>query len=80
MNADRHFRLWDALHRPWFAMAILLFGASILAGCASTMSASPGVQTWLDKMDQASEKAKFDSLRKAAEGGNAKSMYYLGLA
>ena len=66
MNFDRYFRYLDILRRPRIALAITLLGASILTGCASTSPNSQGLGSWLDKMDQASEKAK--------------SMYYLGYA
>jgi len=68
----------DILRRPQIALAITLLGASILTGCASTSPNSQGLGSWLDKMDQASEKAETKRLLQEAQAGNAKSMYYLG--
>ena len=78
MKFDRHFRYLDILRRPRIALAMTLLGASVLIGCTPTSPTSQGLGSWLDKMDQASEKAKTKSLLQEARTGNAKSMYYLG--
>ena len=80
MNFDRHVRYWNILRRPRFASATTLLGAFILTGCAAVPPNSQGLGSWLDRMDQASEKTKTDRLLKEAQAGNAKSMYYLGYA